>query len=201
MGVLCHHGQLADQRRAAQLVGGVSRGIAATRRQTGLEPGYQGAGVLGRPVPRNMVRADRMDTGGKTNLRQSGCERDLMTHWQCSWQTGARSWPARGQARLLGTGARSRQGSSPGKAARSRDGQQGRGWRGWSTGCAVQPGGRTFRGPGGQCVHLAGPVRPRLIQKEGEPPPSREEETSCHQLSKHQQMQQSGCLLEVSETA
>lgn len=130
-----------------------------------------------------------------------GCEQGLMTHWQCSWQTGARRWPARGQARLLGTGARSRQGTSPGKAVRSRDGQQGRGWRGWSAGCAVQLGGRTLRGPRGQCVHPAGPVGPRLIQKEGEPPPSREEETSCHQLSKHQQMQQSGCLSEVSETA
>lgn len=28
--------------------------------------------MLGRPVPRNMVTADRTDTGGKTNLRQPG---------------------------------------------------------------------------------------------------------------------------------
>ena len=72
MGVLCHHRRLADQRRTAQLVGAGSRGTAASRRQTGLEPGYQAVGVLGRPVPRNMVTADRMDTGGKTNLRQPG---------------------------------------------------------------------------------------------------------------------------------
>lgn len=32
------------------------------------------------------------------------------------------------------------------------------------------------------------PVEPRLIQKEEEPTPSREEETSSHQLSKHQQI-------------
>ena len=37
-----------------------------------------------------------------------------------------------------------------------------------------------------------------LIQEEGEPSPSKEEETSSRRLSKRQQIQQLGCLRSVS---
>lgn len=88
--------------------------------------------MLDRPVPRSMVTADRIDTGGKTNPRQPGRSQavgEALGPCGHSWQTGARRRPARGQAGLLGTGARSRQGTSPGKAAENRDGQQGEGGR------------------------------------------------------------------------
>lgn len=50
----------------------VSQGTAASRKQIGLEPGQQGVGVLGRQAPRNIVAADRAETGAKVNLRWPG---------------------------------------------------------------------------------------------------------------------------------
>lgn len=67
-----------DSPAGRRVEGGVSWGIAASRRQIGPEPGSRGPGVPGRQVPRNMVATDRAghksQNEPKAASKKPGCE-------------------------------------------------------------------------------------------------------------------------------
>lgn len=103
-GILCHRRRL--QTKGQPSWWRWSRGTAASGRQTAgaWVPGAGHAGQAG--FPRSMVTADRIDTGGKTNLRQPGEARlgealgPTGNLQLADW--GQEAVPARGQAGLLG---------------------------------------------------------------------------------------------------
>lgn len=175
-------------------------GHSSQRKTDRARAGQLGVGMPGRQAPRNMVATDgaghRSQNEPEAAREKPGCDRGLMTRWQVRLA----DW---GQAGLPGTGARNREGISPGTVARSGGSWQGPEDRGrevgggLSTGCAV----RMPRGQVGKYVCVVGA---RLDAgwfrgKESHPPPPRkEEEAGSCRLSKRQQIQQLGHLQSVS---
>lgn len=197
-GVICHHEWLANRGRmgpaGGRPEGGVSWAIAASRRQIGLGAGQQGPGVLGRQAPRNTVAADRdrhkSQNEPKAAREKPGCERGLMTCWRvwpADW--GQKAAASQGLVRASRAWSQEQAGHLPregGEEWRRPAGPGGQRrlvhrlcWsaRGWA-----------LRGQGGKCVCMGSQVGHRLIQKEGEPSPSKEEEASSRRLSKRQQI-------------
>lgn len=73
----------------------------------------------GRQAPKDMVAADR-DSDSSQNepeaaREEPGCERGLMTRWQGRLADRDQKVASQGLGRASGAGARSRQGTSPGK--------------------------------------------------------------------------------------
>lgn len=145
-------------------------GHSSQRKTDRARAGQLGVGMPGRQAPRNMVATDGAGHRSQNEpeaARKPGCDRGLMTRWQVRLA----DW---GQAGLPGTGARNREGISPGTVARSGGSWQGPEDQGrevgggLSTGC----GGQDAKGSGRKvCLCGGGQVGRRLIQGEGEPFP------------------------------
>lgn len=147
-------------------------------------------GVPGRQVPRNMVATDRAghrsQNEPKAAREKPGCERGLMTLWQVQPADWSQEAASQGPGQASGDWSQEQGGHLPrdgGKEWRQLAGSRGPGRlvrslcpSAWS---------RVSRGQQKSVFTRWGQAGRRLIQKEGEPSPHKEEEA---RLSKHQQI-------------